>query len=371
LVDAVELSRDLIRCPSVTPKEAGAIDLLIRNLGSIGFTNNKLVFGDVTNLYSKIGDTGPNFCFAGHVDVVHPGVGWRHDPFAAHIDDDILYGRGAVDMKPAIAAFISATKRFTQHQEFNGSISLLISGNEEGNPEHGTPKLVEWLHDNNETIDHCLVGEPTNPDKIGEMAKLGRRGSICFTLEVEGKQGHVAYQENANNPLTMLVRILDKLSKLELDEGNERFLASNLEITNIDVGNESTNVIPGSARALFNIRFNDEHNIDSLYSMVNDICGGFADKFSLEYECDSNAFYCYDQRLADILTRSIHEITSIKPQFSTTGGTSDARFIKDICPVIEFGLINKTAHAINEHVRLKDIQTLEKIYLKILENYFL
>ncbi|AIL65449.1 Succinyl-diaminopimelate desuccinylase [Rickettsiales bacterium Ac37b] len=374
IIDPIKLSCDLINCPSITPIDAGAIDLLIEILTNLGFKCNKLPFEGVVNLYARLGTNQPNFCFAGHTDVVPPGDEslWTYNPFQAHIQNNYLYGRGAVDMKPAIACFISAVSILLQEVKtnFSGSISLMITGDEEGIAINGTRKILQWLQEQNETIDACLVGEPTNPNYIGEMIKIGRRGSISFSLTVNGIQGHVAYPHLADNPIHTLVKILNKLHLTTLDKGNEFFDPSHLEITSIDVDNNAKNVIPAKAVSQFNIRFNNLHTGNSLIFWVKSICEEFTDNFQLDAYESASPFIFTENPLKNILINAIQTTTNHHPILSTTGGTSDARFIKDICPVIEFGLINKTAHKIDEHVSIEDINTLTQIYYLTLKNYF-
>lgn len=374
IIDPIKLSCDLINRPSITPFDAGAIDILINALTGLDFKCNKLQFGDVQNLYARFGTNSPNFCFAGHTDVVPPGDEslWTYPPFQAEINNNYLYGRGAVDMKPAIACFVSAVSQLFQEAGKNlpGSISLMITGDEEGSAVNGTPKILEWLKENGEIIDACLVGEPTNPNHIGEMIKIGRRGSVSFTLTVNGTQGHVAYPLLADNPTHALIKILNKLHTTIIDRGNNFFDPSNLEITSIDVGNNAKNVIPAKAVCQFNIRFNTINTGESLTKWVESICKEFTDKFQLEVYESASPFISTNNPLSNFLIDAIKTTTNYTPTLSTTGGTSDARFIKDVCPVIEFGLVNKTAHKIDEHVSIEDIQSLTKIYYLTLKNYF-
>ena len=361
----VALAQKLIQFPSITPIDAGIIDFLSTYITPHGFICQKLVFEDVTNLYARFGNSGKNFCFAGHTDVVPPGNNWSVDPFAGIIKNNMLYGRGASDMKAAIASFVIASVEFTKNYVFNGSISMLISGDEEGAADNGTPKVLQFLKD---TLDACVVGEPTCPNYLGEMIKYGRRGSINFTLTVQGKQGHVAYPDLADNPINHLINILTQLKALRLDEGTADFTASNLEITDISVGNTITNVIPREAKAKFNVRFNNLHQAESLYRQFKQVCG----KHELIYSCGADAFVGNSNSLlVTKMKEAITHVTSIEPILSTTGGTSDARFIKDYCPVIEFGLVNQTAHHVDEHVAIEDIIKLKEIYYEFLKKYFL
>ena len=379
LVDPVELSQRLIRCPSVTPEEGGALDELQVVLEKIGFRCTRLVFSesgtpDVDNLYARIGETGPNFCFAGHSDVVPPGQSaeWSGDPFSGIIADGKLFGRGSSDMKSAIAAFVAAAERFIKEglnkREF--SISLLITGDEEGPAINGTSKVLEWMEENNENIDSCVVGEPTNPDFLGGMAKIGRRGSLTGWLTVFGTQGHTAYPHLADNPLSRLVKMLAPLSEETLDEGTEYFPPTTAAIASIDTGNSASNVIPNKATATFNIRFNDSRTSEELENWLRNIFEQVGGKFELKTACSSNAFITQPGALSEDLVDSVKEVTGLFPELSTTGGTSDARFIRKYCPVIEFGGVGKTMHKINEHVEVEDIRILSNIYLVLLRRFF-
>ena len=379
LVDPVELSQRLIRCPSVTPEEGGALDELQVVLEKIGFRCTRLVFSesgtpDVDNLYARIGKMGPNFCFAGHSDVVPPGQSseWSGDPFSGIIADGKLFGRGSSDMKSAIAAFVAAAERFIKEalnkREF--SISLLITGDEEGPAINGTNKVLEWMKENNENIDSCIVGEPTNPDFLGGMAKIGRRGSLTGWLTVFGTQGHTAYPHLADNPLSRLVKMLAPLSEENLDEGTEYFPPTTAAIASIDTGNSASNVIPNKATAIFNIRFNDSRTSEELENWLKNIFEGVGGKFELETACSSNAFITQPGALSEDLVDSVKEVIGVSPELSTTGGTSDARFIRKYCPVIEFGGVGKTMHKINEHVEVEDIRVLSDIYLALLRRFF-
>ena len=365
--DPIILSQKLINFPTVTPIDNGIIDFLISYLEPLGFKCEKLIFEDVTNLYARFGQAQPNFCFAGHTDVVPVGDNWTVEPFKSIIKNEMLYGRGASDMKAAIASFITAGAEFIQNNSFKGSISFLISGNEEGIPDNGTPKVLKYLKEKNEIIDACIVGEPTCAEEFGDIIKNGRRGSISFKLTVKGKQGHVAYPALADNPIDKLLLILSQLKQLNLDNGTENFDRSNLEITDIKVNNNADNVIPGQAEAKFNIRFNNLHTAESLKAIITKICA----EHEIITNCSAESFIGAKQSdLIDKLSAAITKITRIKPVLSTTGGTSDARFIKDYCPVIEFGLINATAHQVDEHVAVNDITKLKAVYLQFLVDYF-
>ena len=373
-IDPVSLTQDLVRCPSITPNDAGALDVLEQALVGLGFKCTRLPFGepgtaDVDNLYARLGTNGPHFCYAGHTDVVPTGIldDWKHEPFDAIIDNGVLYGRGTSDMKGGIAAFIAAVSSL---DHFNGSISLLITGDEEGPAVNGTVKMLEWLKDHNEIPDLCLVGEPTNVSEIGDMAKIGRRGSLNGVLTVNGTQGHVAYPHLADNPIPRLVRVLDKLTSLDLDQGNEFFQPSNFEVVSVDVGNQATNVIPMKATARFNIRFNNEQNADELINLLTSICEKDAGDHSIDINVSGDAFLTPRGLLSDIIEMSIKDVTGKNVELSTSGGTSDARFIKNYCPVAEFGLINKTIHQVNECVRVEDLNLLCERYTRILTQFF-
>jgi succinyl-diaminopimelate desuccinylase len=380
-IDPVELTRELIRCPSVTPKDEGALGLLERVLGGLGCACTRLPFGEgadrVDNLYARLGSEGPNFCFAGHTDVVPVGEtsGWTRPPFEAEIEDGMLYGRGAADMKGGIGAFVGAVSRFLAERkgDFPGSISLLITGDEEGPAVNGTAKVLDWLRSKGEALDACLVGEPTNPERLGQMIKIGRRGSVTARLTVHGVQGHVAYPDRAKNPIPMLIKVLDKLISHRLDEGTDAFQPSNLEVVTIDVGNTATNVIPAKATAVLNIRFNDVHTSQTLKSWIEweceDLLGANVD-YELAFQVSGEAFVTPPGPLSDLVSKAIKTTTGIEPELSTSGGTSDARFIKDMCPVVEFGLSGQTMHKVDECVAVADIEALSEIYKSVLDGYF-
>lgn len=380
MLDPVELARDLIRCPSVTPAEGGALGHLQKVLEGLGFVCHRLRFSDadtpdVDNLYARYGSAEPNFCFAGHTDVVPTGPldGWSVDPFAAEIRDGFLYGRGAVDMKSAIAAFTAAAASAIADGIVRGSISFLITGDEEGPSINGTKKVLGWLGEKGERIDHCVVGEPTNPSRLGEMMKIGRRGSMNSILTVKGKQGHVAYPHLADNAAHLLVRMMHALTREPLDAGNAHFQPSSLQITSIDIGNPTENVIPGSAEARFNIRFNDMHSSDSLGRWIRktlDETAGGPGRYDLKIRVSGESFIFPPGELSALLSAGIEQVTGRKPELSTTGGTSDARFIKDHCPVAEFGLVGETMHKIDERCSLDDIRALTEIYRAVLSRYF-
>jgi succinyl-diaminopimelate desuccinylase len=380
--DPVALARDLIRCPSVTPAEGGALDYLERVLGGAGFTVHRLKFSepgsaDVENLYARIGTASPHLMFAGHTDVVPPGedAAWTHPPFAGEIADGRLYGRGAVDMKGAIACFLAAA---LDHLAANGrkpkgSISFLITGDEEGDAVNGTVKLLEWAAARGERFDHCIVGEPSNPAALGDAVKIGRRGSLNGTLVVTGKQGHVAFPHLADNPIRGLVTLMGALMAEPLDRGSEHFDPSNLEFTSVDVGNRTVNLIPGEARARFNIRYNDLHTPESLKALIAARCAAAAGRvrWRIDYlPSNSWVFLTKPGPFVDLVTEAIAAATGREPKLSTSGGTSDARFIKDYCPVLEFGLVGATMHQVDEQVPTAELAALTAIYRRILDRYF-
>jgi succinyl-diaminopimelate desuccinylase len=370
-IDALALAQALIRRPSVTPKDAGALDVLEAALKELDFTTHRLPFGDIDNLYARLGDGAPHFCFAGHTDVVPVGEGWKADPFAAEVKDGMLYGRGAADMKSAIAAFVAAVAKTGTPK---GSISLLITGDEEGVAVNGTVKLLEWLKARGEKIDHCVVGEPTSVGKAGDTLKLGRRGSINFRVTVTGVQGHVGYPQKARNPIPALAELVGQLAAHKLDKGTDHFDPSTLAFTTVDVGNEATNVIPGEARAGFNIRFNDRHTPDSLTNWVNDRAVRIAQESGCTIDVTAKtsgvAFLTAPGKFTQLVSDTIAGVTGQSPFFSTSGGTSDARFIKDFCPVVELGLAGATMHKADECVAVDEIAALTDIYAALLAAYF-
>ena len=381
-LNELQLAKELIRFPSVTPVDAGVMSFLEKKLKKLGFKTKILEFKEkntkpVKNLYARLGNKSPNFCYAGHLDVVPAGnlKDWTVNPFKPSIKNGHLIGRGANDMKSSIAAFVTAVSKFIQkNKKFNGSISLLITGDEEGVAINGTKKVVEYLKKKKEKINFCLVGEPTNPNKLGEMIKIGRRGSITGKLTVIGVQGHVAYPNRANNPSTALVQILKELKGIKFDKGTKDFQPTNLEITKINIDNSADNVIPGLACASFNIRFNNKHSSNTLKSKINKIvkkiCNKNKSKYKIEYNVSGEAFLTSPNETTYMIQNTIKKITKIKPMLSTTGGTSDARFIRKISPCLEFGLVGKTMHKVDEVVALKDLKKLTLIYSNILENYF-
>ena len=381
-INELQLAKELIRYPSITPIDAGVMKFLEKKLRKLGFITKILEFKEkntkpVKNLYARLGTKGPNFCYAGHLDVVPAGnlKDWTVNPFKPSIKKGHLIGRGANDMKSSIAAFVSAVSIFVKnHKKFNGSISLLITGDEEGVAINGTKKVVEYLKKRKEKIDFCLVGEPTNPNKLGEMIKIGRRGSMNGRLSVIGIQGHVAYPHRANNPSTALVQILKELKEIKFDKGTKNFQPTNLEVTKINIDNTADNVIPGLANATFNIRFNNKHSSNSIKTKINKIlkkiCHKNKSNYKIEYSVSGESFLTKPNQTTYMIQDVIKKITKIKPELSTTGGTSDARFIRKIAPCLEFGLVGKTMHKIDESVPLLDLKKLTNIYHKILENYF-
>jgi succinyl-diaminopimelate desuccinylase len=376
-ISELKLAKELIRKPSITPKDAGAINLLAKNLRSLGFNCKVINFKNIKNLYAKLGKSSPNFCYAGHTDVVPPGniSDWSVNPFRPVVKNNKLIGRGANDMKASIACFVAAVSKFkTQNKKFKGSISLLITGDEEGIAVNGTKRVVKYLKRKRERINFCLVGEPTNPNKLGEMIKIGRRGSITGRLMVIGTQGHVAYPNRANNPSNTMIKILKRIKELKLDKGTKNFQPSNLEITKINIDNHADNVIPGLAEAVFNIRFNNKYSSASLKRKLNTVFRSITKKakckFKIQYEVSGESFLTKPNKTTYMIQNTIKKITGIKPKLSTSGGTSDARFIRNIAPCLEFGLVGKTMHKVDESVSVSDLKKLTKIYQNILTNYF-
>ena len=381
-INELQLAKELIRFPSVTPVDAGIMSFLEKKLKQLGFKTKVLEFREnnskpVKNLYARLGNKSPNFCYAGHLDVVPAGnlKDWTVNPFKPSIKKGHLIGRGANDMKSSIAAFVSAISNFIEnYSNFSGSISLLITGDEEGAAINGTKKVVEYLKKRKEKIDFCLVGEPTNPSKLGEMIKIGRRGSMNGRLTITGVQGHVAYPHRANNPSTALVQILKLIKDIKFDKGTKDFQPTNLEITKININNTADNVIPGIADAAFNIRFNNKHSSNSLKNKINRILKKISlknkSKYKIQYNVSGEAFLTKPNKITYMVQDTIRKITKIKPKLSTTGGTSDARFIRKISPCLEFGLVGKTMHKVDEAVSLSDLKKLTLIYSNILKNYF-
>jgi len=380
--DPIALARELLCCPSVTPQEGGALSLLEKILAGAGFAVHRVVFSetgadDVENLYARIGTAGPHLLLAGHTDVVPPGdeARWRHPPFAGNIADGVLFGRGAVDMKGAIACKVAAVLDYLAANggKPNGSISFLISGDEEGIAVNGTVKLLKWAAACGEEFDHCVLGEPTSSRQLGDTIKIGRRGSINGSLVVSGTQGHVAYPALADNPVRRIVAIIAALMAEPLDAGSIYFDPSNLEFTSVDVGNKTVNIIPSEARARFNVRFNDHHTQASLRTLVEARAGAAVrgGRFRIEWDpSNADAFLTKPGPFIELVSGAIADITGRQPELSTSGGTSDARFVKDYCPVVEFGLVNATMHKIDENTPTADLVALAAIYRRILDRYF-
>jgi len=381
-INELKLAKELIKFPSVTPIDAGIMKFLEKKLKAIGFKTKVLEFKEkdskpVKNLYARLGNKGRNFCYAGHLDVVPAGnlKDWTVNPFKPLVKKGHLIGRGANDMKSSIAAFVSAVSNFiVSNKKFDGSISLLITGDEEGVAINGTKKVVDYLKKKKEKIDFCLVGEPTNPNKLGEMMKIGRRGSMTGKLSIIGIQGHVAYPQRANNPSTALVQILKELKEIKFDNGTKDFQPTNLEITKINIDNSADNVIPGLANAKFNIRFNNKHTSNSIKKKIDIIIKKISNKnksrYKIDYSVSGEAFLTKPNDTTFMIRDIIKKITKIKPKLSTTGGTSDARFIRKIAPCLEFGLVGKTMHKVDEAVSLSDLKKLTKIYTEVIKNYF-
>lgn len=381
--DTLELAQGLIRCPSITPADAGALDLLQSVLDDLGFSCHRLPFADdggpqVDNLYARLGEGGPNLCYAGHTDVVPVGDSdaWSVDPFAGEVRHDALYGRGAVDMKGAIAAFVAALGGFLAEQgRPKGSVSLLITGDEEGDAVNGTRKVLDWLKARGEALDCCLVGEPTSDRRLGDMVKIGRRGSLNARLNVTGTQGHTAYPQLADNPLHHLARMLNALVSEPLDAGNAHFPPSSLQLTSVDVGNATTNVIPAMATALFNVRFNDLHSSATVERWIRERLDRSMDRsrgaaYQLSIRVSGESFLCPPGPWSSLVCDAVASVVGETPALGTTGGTSDARFLKDCCTVVELGLLNATAHKVDEHVPLADLEKLTAIYRAVLERYW-
>jgi succinyl-diaminopimelate desuccinylase len=380
--DPVTIARDLIRCRSVTPEEGGALDYLQEVLGQAGFAVHRATFAEpgtapVDNLYARIGTERPNLMFAGHTDVVPPGdeAAWKHSPFAGDTTADALYGRGAVDMKGGIACFVAAALDYLNAdggKPNKGSLSFLITGDEEGVAVNGTVKLLQWAAARGETFDHCIVGEPSSHEDLGDTIKVGRRGSLNGTLIVTGRQGHVAYPDRADNPIRGMAMLIAALQG-PLDEGSEHFDPSNLEFTTVDVGNRTVNLIPGEARARFNIRYNDRHSAIALKTLIErraQAAAGGRVRYALEWQpSNADVFLTKPGPFTELASAAVAEVTGRKPKLSTTGGTSDARFIKDYCPVLEFGLVGQTAHQVDECAPLGELVALTAIYRRIIECY--
>jgi succinyl-diaminopimelate desuccinylase len=375
-IDPVELARDLIRRPSVTPADEGAMDVLEAALAGLGFHCRRMPFEGVHNLYARRGTSGPNLCFAGHTDVVPTGSSdaWSVNPFEAQVRDGVLYGRGAVDMKGGIAAWVAAVSRALADGEVAGSLSFMITGDEEGPALHGTKRMVEALMAEGEVLDACVVGEPSSQTALGDMIKIGRRGSLNTWIAVHGRQGHVAYPDRAANPAPVLARLLARLSEHRLDDGYKGFQPSNLEITTIDVGNPASNVIPAEARARLNIRFNPSHTGETLAGWLNAMAGeaqaSSGLRIELEHMCSGDAFLTEVGPFVTGVQDAVESVVGRRPEPSTTGGTSDARFIRAMCPVIELGLVGQTMHQIDERAPVAEIETLAEIYRQVIETFF-
>ena len=381
--DPLELTEALVKCPSVTPLEGGALDYLVSVFEGAGYSCQRMPFNedgtaDIDNLYARIGTSQPHLAFAGHTDVVPVGdeAAWTSPPFEPTIRDDVLYGRGVADMKGGIACFLAAALEYAADNggSIPGSISFIITGDEEGPAINGTRKMLELIKEQDEKIDHCIVGEPSNPNALGDMIKIGRRGSLTAELKISGVQGHVAYPDLSANPVPCMVNILHGLTSRTLDQGTAHFDPSNLEVTSVDVGNPASNVIPAEIAARLNIRFNDEHDAASLRTWIETIVESELEdtelKSEIQYQPSSDCFITEPGEMVDVLRAAIKSVTGNEPELSTSGGTSDARFIKDICPVVEFGLINKSIHQVDENAAVDDLYRLKEIYLQFIKDYF-
>ncbi|MES3029662.1 MAG: succinyl-diaminopimelate desuccinylase [Pseudomonadota bacterium] len=375
-LDPIALTQELIRRPSVTPADEGAMDIVQRTLEGLGFTCRRMRFGEIENLYARYGTARPNLCFAGHTDVVPVGdaQAWSREAFAAEIVDGMLIGRGSVDMKSAVAAFAAAAGKAIAAGQVKGSLSFLITGDEEGVATHGTKMVVEALKAEGEILDHCIVGEPSSAETFGDMIKIGRRGSINTWITVDGRQGHVAYPHRAANPIPVLIDLLAKLQNHVLDEGYTGFQPSNLEVTTVDVANGATNVIPAQAKARLNIRFNPSHKGAELAAWIEaeaaKAAEGFAGTIKVEPVISGEAFLTEPGAFTDLVAAAVQDVSGVAPELSTTGGTSDARFIRDLCPVVELGLVGKTMHAIDERAPVEEIRDLQRVYERVIERYF-
>ncbi len=380
--DPVIVLQDLIRCPSVTPHEGGALTYLEKLLKGTGFSGERLVFKDqntpdIDNLFARYGSEGPHLCFAGHTDVVPQGDEslWTHPPFAAEIRDGKIYGRGATDMKGSVAAFAVAAMDFVrENPKFKGSISFLITGDEEGPAINGTVKVLDWMKQKGQLPDHCLVGEPSCAEKLGDTIKIGRRGSMSFLVTVDGRQGHAAYPHKADNPVPKLARLVDRISSAKLDDGNQHFDPSTLAVTSFDVGNPATNVIPSKAVAKFNIRYSTEHDFASLKAWVDQhvasVKAELGGTWSVSSSEGAEAFITEPGAFVELVQKAVEAETGIVPKLSTSGGTSDARFVKDYCPVLEFGPTNATIHQTNENIDIEELKATTRIYRRVIESYF-
>ena len=375
-LDPIALTQELIRRPSVTPADEGAMDIVQRTLEGLGFACKRMRFGEIENLYARYGTARPNLCFAGHTDVVPVGdaQAWSREAFAAEIVDGMLIGRGSVDMKSAVAAFAAAAGKAIAAGQVKGSLSFLITGDEEGVATHGTKMVVEALKAQGEILDHCIVGEPSSAETFGDMIKIGRRGSINTWITVDGRQGHVAYPHRAANPIPVLIDLLAKLQNHVLDEGYTGFQPSNLEVTTVDVANGATNVIPAQAKARLNIRFNPSHKGAELAAWIEADAAKAAESFGgtikVEPVVSGEAFLTEPGAFTDVVAAAVQDVSGSAPELSTTGGTSDARFIRDLCPVVELGLVGKTMHAVDERAPVQEIRDLQRVYERVIERYF-
>jgi succinyl-diaminopimelate desuccinylase len=372
--DPVPILQALVRCPSVTPEEGGALSYLEGELTALGFSCTRLKFEEVDNIFARIGTAGPHLCLAGHTDVVPPGrhADWKHPPFSAIVESGMLYGRGAVDMKGSVAAFVAAAADAIKDADgrIPGSLSLLITGDEEGPAVNGTVKVLEWMKANGHIPDHCLVGEPSSDLALGDTIKIGRRGSLSFAVTCEGKQGHVAYPHKADNPVHRLARLIDRVASATLDEGNVHFGPSTLSVTSFDVGNPTGNVIPARASARLNIRFNTEHSFESLKAWMNAQAEAVGGSFAITCSEGADAFITEPGAFVGLVQDAVAEETGLVPVLSTSGGTSDARFIKDHCPVLEFGPVNATIHQVDERMPVDELAATARIYRNIIGRYF-
>lgn len=369
LADPVSLAQRLLRCASVTPADAGAQDVLAEALAALGFTIHRLRFGEIDNLYARLGTGRPHFCFAGHTDVVPPGEGWRHDPFGGVIEGGVLYGRGACDMKAAIAAFVAGVAQAKAAGALPGSVSLLITGDEEGAARDGTVRVVDWMRAQGEVPDFCLVGEPTNPEKLGEIIKIGRRGSLSASITVHGLQGHAAYPHLADNPIHRLLGLLQALVTHRLDDGNAWFQPSSLQVTSVDVGNPATNIIPAQASAKLNIRYNDIHTAETLEAWIRAVAAEHAPGAEIVFHASGDSFLTEPGAQVSRLVEAVGSVFGMAPKLDTGGGTSDARFITKLCPVAEFGLVGASMHKIDEHTSVADLRDLAAAYAAILGRF--
>jgi succinyl-diaminopimelate desuccinylase len=380
--DSVPLLQDLIRCKSITPAEGGALTYLENLLSTHGFVCHRLIFRqegtpDVENLFARIGTSAPHLCFAGHTDVVPEGLldGWTHGPFSGEIADGFIFGRGACDMKGSVAAFAAAAIDFVRgRSKFKGSISFLITGDEEGPAINGTVKVLQWMRENGHIPDHCIVGEPSCVDTLGDTIKIGRRGSLSFTVVVEGKQGHAAYPHKADNPIPKLAHFIDRIAAAKLDQGNDHFDPSTLAVTSFDVGNPAGNVIPSRATAKFNIRFSTEHGFASLRQWVDAeiaaVKAGMGGAWTISATEGADAFITEPGAFVGLVQDAVERETGVLPKLSTSGGTSDARFVKDYCPVLEFGPTNATIHQTNERISVEELRATQSVYARIIADYF-